>query len=86
MNQGTNTIEMPEQLCLLEETTEEKLERKINEMKLSAEKNRKSLHAKNSQLNKELQEVKHELKTLIQALCRTTENQYADLPLFYKTA
>ena len=73
---------MPEQLCLLEETPEEILNRKFNELKLSAEKNRKSLHAKNSELKKELHELKHEVKTLIQALCRTKENLFADLPLF----
>lgn len=75
---------MLEQLILFEETPEQKSERKILELRISAEKTRKSLFAQISDLKKKLNENEHKIDTLISALCRCKNNDYADLPLFFE--
>ena len=71
-----------EQLPLFPETMEERLERQIEEMKAQSDKVRKSQFAKISYLLKTLEETRHDLDTLKQALCRSKDNEYANLPLF----
>lgn len=70
------------QLMLLKETPIEMLIRENKELRLSLEKIRKSLYAKLGAVEKIAHYGKHEVDTLKEALCRTTQNDYADLPLF----
>lgn len=74
-----NTIE---QLILIPETFEERLERKMKEIINQSEKVRKSQYAKITNLTKVLQETKHKLECLEESLCRCKNNEYANLPLF----
>lgn len=60
------------ELPLLHEDPEVKHKREIEELKLSLEKNRKSLHAKHSMLNKMYLEIKHELDLLKSAICKNS--------------
>lgn len=60
------------ELPYLQESPEIKHKREIEQLRISLEKNRKSLHAKHSSLNKLYIEVKHELETLKAAICKNT--------------
>lgn len=60
------------ELPLLQEPPEVRHKREIEELKLSLERNRKSLHAKHSSLNKLYIEVKHELEVLKAAICKNS--------------
>lgn len=70
------------QLMLLPETPIEMLIRENREMRASLEKLRKAMFGKISAVEKIASYGKDEVDTLKQALCRTTYNDYADLPLF----
>lgn len=61
---------MEEQLLLFEEPWEEKQERRFEKLKDSQERLRKSLHAKNSILQKEVNELKSELEFLKAHICK----------------
>lgn len=61
------------QLSFLPETQEEINTREILKIKTSLDKNRKSLHAKNGKLAKEIDEIKEKLDILIRALCKNEE-------------
>ena len=71
-----------EQLLLFEETEIAKLRREVKDLKLLVEKMRKSQYAKIGAVEKIAKENKHDLETLMHSMCRTTQNDYADLPLF----
>lgn len=60
------------ELPYLHEPPEIKQQREIEQLKASLEKNRKSLHAKHSALNKAYLEIKHELDMLKAAICKNT--------------
>lgn len=60
------------QLELFIESREDILSREIEELKNKLEKQRKSLHAKNSNLEKMILENRHELETLKQAIIKNT--------------
>jgi hypothetical protein len=60
------------ELPLLQEPPEVRHKREIEELKLSLERNRKSLHAKHSALNKMYLEIKHELDLLKSAICKNS--------------
>jgi septin family protein len=51
-------------------SSEERFDQKVKEFKETLDKIRKSLFHRNSQLEKELSETRHELETLKQAICK----------------
>jgi polyhydroxyalkanoate synthesis regulator phasin len=61
---------MTEQLLLFEEPYEEKQKRQIAELKEKQDVLRKSLHAKNSVLQKEVKELRSELEFLKAHICK----------------
>jgi len=61
---------MEEQLLLFEEPWEEKQERKLKQLTESQERLRKSLHAKNSVIQKEVNELKSEMEFLKAHICK----------------
>lgn len=61
---------MMEQLFFLEETTEEKLIKEVEKLKLQCERVRKGQFAKISELRKLYDETKHELEILKEAMCK----------------
>lgn len=63
-------FDMAEQLLLFEESYEEKQERKLLHLKESQERLRKSLHAKNGVLQKEVNELKRKLEFLEAHICK----------------
>lgn len=58
------------QLSFFPETQDEKNSREIEKLKLSLDKNRKSLHAKNGKLAKEIDDINQKLDILINAICK----------------
>ncbi len=71
-----------QQLSLLPESTLEMLIRENREMRASIDKLRKAMFGKISNVEKIANYGKYEIDTLKHALCHTTQNDYADLPLF----
>jgi hypothetical protein len=63
------------ELPCLEEPQEIRHKREIEQLRISLEKNRRSLHAKHSSLNKLYIEVKHELEVLKAAICKNRVKQ-----------
>lgn len=61
---------MAEQLLLFPETEEERLLRKIDEIKNSTEKVRKSLFAKHGELTKMYFQLYYEFETLKESICK----------------
>lgn len=61
---------MNEQLLLFEEPWEEKHKRQLQQLKESQDVLRKSLHAKNSVLQKEVKELRIELEFLKAHICK----------------
>ena len=61
---------MEEQLLLFEEPWEEKQERKLERLKESQDILRKSLHAKNNVLQKEVRELARKLEFLEAHICK----------------
>lgn len=61
---------MEEQLLLFEEPWEDKQERKIEKLYESHERLRKSLHAKNNELKKEVRELKSMVDFLYSHICK----------------
>lgn len=70
------------QLYFFEESEDEILHREIREMRALAEKTRKSQYHKIAEAQKIAREANEKIDTLILALCRTKNNDFADLPLF----
>ncbi len=61
---------MVEQLLLFEESYEEKQQRTIDQLKESLDRIRKSLHAKNGELQKDVKEMKSKLEFLEAHICK----------------
>ena len=59
-----------EQLLLFEESYEEKQDRKIYHIKESQDKLRKSLHAKNGELQKKMRDLESKLEFLEAHICK----------------
>lgn len=58
------------ELPLLHEPPEVRHKREIAELKLHCEKLRKSLYAKNSELNKQVKSLKSDVEIIINAICK----------------
>ncbi len=63
-------LNMSEQLLLFEESYEEKQNRKLEQLKESQDRLRKSLHAKNSVLQKEVNDLKRKIEFLEAHICK----------------
>jgi len=60
------------QLLLFEETKEEELERKVDDLKRQTDKMRRALFARHGELMKLYMEQRHELETLKAAICKNS--------------
>lgn len=58
------------QLCLFEETQEEKFDKRMKELEDKLERQRKGQFAKIGALTKMYNETRHELETLKSAICK----------------
>lgn len=62
-----------QQLYLFPETTEEKMTREMSDLKKTLDKTRKSQFAKISKIQKDCDELKHELYQLKSAMCHNQQ-------------
>ena len=70
------------QLHLIPETEVEMTRRELQELRSHVNQLRKSWFAKLSEEKRKSDNLHHELETLKQAICRSQNNDFANLPLF----